>query len=78
MLIVLLALACATQTAPTEPVATAPAVTAPADDVVVYTCSMHPEITSDEPGDCSVCGMSLVEQKAPHGHDDEEAGGHDH
>ncbi len=24
---------------------------------------MHPQITSDKPGDCSICGMRLVEQK---------------
>ncbi len=28
----------------------------------VYTCPMHPFITSDHPGTCSVCGMTLVEQ----------------
>lgn len=35
-----------------------------APDLVVtkisYTCSMHPEIVQDEPGDCSICGMDLV------------------
>ena len=25
-----------------------------------YTCPMHPEIKQAEPGDCSICGMSLV------------------
>ena len=25
-----------------------------------YTCPMHPEATSDEPGDCPTCGMDLV------------------
>ncbi|MCZ8131783.1 MAG: efflux RND transporter periplasmic adaptor subunit [Steroidobacteraceae bacterium] len=25
-----------------------------------YTCPMHPEITSDEPGECPICGMDLV------------------
>jgi len=29
----------------------------------VYTCPMHPQITSDSPGDCPICGMRLVEQK---------------
>ncbi len=24
-----------------------------------YTCPMHPEITSDKPGDCPKCGMEL-------------------
>lgn len=26
----------------------------------LWTCSMHPHILEDEPGDCPVCGMSLV------------------
>lgn len=25
-----------------------------------YTCPMHPEVTSDEPGECPTCGMDLV------------------
>ncbi|MEO5570706.1 MAG: heavy metal-binding domain-containing protein [Bacteroidia bacterium] len=28
----------------------------------VYTCPMHPEITSDKPGKCSKCGMDLVKK----------------
>lgn len=27
-----------------------------------YTCSMHPEVTSDKPGKCPKCGMELVKQ----------------
>lgn len=27
-----------------------------------YTCSMHPEILSDSPGNCPKCGMQLVEK----------------
>jgi ABC-type glycerol-3-phosphate transport system substrate-binding protein len=30
--------------------------------VVQYTCSMHPEIVQDKPGDCPKCGMKLVEK----------------
>jgi len=30
---------------------------------VVYTCSMHPEVQSDKPGDCPKCGMPLVVQE---------------
>lgn len=26
----------------------------------VYTCPMHPEVTSDKPGNCPKCGMTLV------------------
>lgn len=29
----------------------------------VYTCSMHPEVISDKPGECPKCGMNLVEKK---------------
>ncbi len=25
-----------------------------------YVCPMHPQVTSDEPGDCPICGMDLV------------------
>jgi Cu(I)/Ag(I) efflux system membrane fusion protein len=27
---------------------------------IVYTCSMHPEVRSDEPGTCPICGMNLT------------------
>ena len=26
----------------------------------IYTCPMHPEIHSDKPGKCPICGMNLV------------------
>ena len=26
----------------------------------IYTCSMHPEVESDNPGECPKCGMKLV------------------
>ncbi len=29
----------------------------------VYTCSMHPEVSSDKKGECSKCGMKLIEKK---------------
>ena len=28
-----------------------------------YTCPMHPEIVRDEPGDCPICGMTLVKKE---------------
>ena len=28
-----------------------------------YSCSMHPEVTSDHPGKCSICGMELIGEK---------------
>jgi hypothetical protein len=27
-----------------------------------YACPMHPEVTSDQPGKCSKCGMDLVKK----------------
>ena len=29
----------------------------------IYTCPMHPEVTSDKPGQCPKCGMTLEEKK---------------
>ena len=29
----------------------------------IYTCSMHPEVTSDKPGKCPKCGMELIKKK---------------
>jgi hypothetical protein len=29
----------------------------------VYTCTMHPEVTSNKPGKCPKCGMELVVKK---------------
>jgi hypothetical protein len=31
--------------------------------IVHYTCSMHPEVLQDKPGDCPKCGMKLVEKR---------------
>lgn len=30
-----------------------------ADNAVVYTCPMHPEVRQSEPGNCPICGMAL-------------------
>ena len=30
-----------------------------------YACPMHPEVTSDRPGSCRICGMALVPAKPP-------------
>jgi hypothetical protein len=29
----------------------------------MYTCSMHPEVVQDHPGNCPKCGMKLVEKR---------------
>ena len=33
-------------------------------DSVVFTCPMHPEVTSRLPGKCPKCGMTLVQKKS--------------
>ena len=35
-------------------------ITAPGQGPVVYSCPMHPEVTSAEPGRCPQCGMKLL------------------
>jgi len=35
-----------------------------ATQAVTYTCPMHPQYTSDHPGDCPICGMRLVPMAA--------------
>lgn len=39
-----------------------------------YVCPMHPEVTSDEPGNCPICGMELVEKKSTAGGAEEKEG----
>jgi Cu(I)/Ag(I) efflux system membrane fusion protein len=29
----------------------------------LYTCSMHPQVVQDHPGDCPICGMTLVQMR---------------
>jgi len=29
-----------------------------------YTCPMHPQIVRDQPGNCPICGMELVERRS--------------
>ena len=36
-------------------------------DEVLYTCSMHPEIQSKQPGNCPKCGMKLIEKSTVSG-----------
>jgi Cu(I)/Ag(I) efflux system membrane fusion protein len=33
---------------------------------VLYTCPMHPDIITENPGDCPICGMKLVEKEKAH------------
>ncbi|MFI8379957.1 efflux RND transporter periplasmic adaptor subunit [Leeuwenhoekiella sp. NPDC079379] len=34
------------------------------ESVQLYTCSMHPQIIREEPDDCPICGMDLVEKES--------------
>lgn len=34
----------------------------PAEASALYACPMHPEVTSDQPGKCPKCGMTLVKR----------------
>jgi Cu(I)/Ag(I) efflux system membrane fusion protein len=39
-----------------------------ATDKIVYTCPMHPEVIAEEPSDCPICGMKLIQkEQAPEG-----------
>lgn len=29
----------------------------------MYTCTMHPEVVQDQPGNCPKCGMKLIEKR---------------
>ena len=33
------------------------------EHATTYTCTMHPEIIRDKPGNCPICGMKLVPRK---------------
>ncbi len=33
-------------------------------DSIIYTCTMHPEIISNNPGKCPKCGMDLVQKNS--------------
>ena len=35
---------------------------------VKYTCPMHPQVISDTPGTCPICGMTLVPMQSGHPH----------
>lgn len=37
-----------------------------------YVCPMHPSVVSDEPGDCPICGMQLVEKTSSASTENEE------
>lgn len=39
---------------------------------VEYTCSMHPQVRQDEPGDCPICGMVLIPASDEDDHQDDD------
>ncbi len=36
----------------------------PVADSITYTCPMHPEVISGQPGKCPKCGMDLVQKES--------------
>jgi len=40
-----------------------PATTESSAHVQQYTCSMHPQVVEDAPGNCPTCGMTLVKKQ---------------
>jgi len=49
--------ACNNSTVPT------PAADSKTTEKEIYTCTMHPEVQVDKPGDCPKCGMKLVKKE---------------
>jgi RND family efflux transporter MFP subunit len=47
------------------PAASPKAKAAPAPRAAAYACPMHPEVTSDRPGSCRICGMELAPLRRP-------------
>ncbi len=43
---------------------------APPEESTTWTCSMHPQIQQSEPGDCPICGMTLIPLEKDDGADD--------
>ena len=41
-------------------------------DATEYTCSMHPQVRQDEPGDCPICGMDLIPVSDADDHQDDD------
>ncbi|NOX46953.1 MAG: efflux RND transporter periplasmic adaptor subunit [Chlorobi bacterium] len=42
-----------------------------AESSTVWTCSMHPQIKQDKPGNCPICGMELIPLESEEGDDEE-------
>ncbi len=39
-------------------------------DATIWTCSMHPQIQQEDPGNCPICGMELIPMKTDGGGDE--------
>ena len=61
---------------PSAPRATPTTVPATTQAATKYTCTMHPEVISDKPGNCPKCGMKLVPVAPTTGGAHADHGGH--
>src|SRR3989454_8599497 len=48
------------------------------DEQVVYSCSMHPDVKSNSPGKCPICGMQLIPVSSSHSGHAMAHGAHEH
>lgn len=47
-------------------------------DEIIYTCSMHPQIRQNEPGNCPICGMELIPVQKASGNQAGSTSAHQH
>lgn len=61
-----------------SPVNTNPVSYSDSTDTKTYTCTMHPDVISDKPGECPKCGMDLELKEDDKKKDEKNDAGHNH